>query len=191
MCDELNDSSILLERNIERCVELVMRIKQLAVEDTGPAKKHSLDGVIEHVIKELTVPTQHIKVDLVGTEIELYCHYQQLYLLFKELISNSVQHGLTNIDSPTIFIQAEAKEGKVDVIYKDNGAGVAKSVAGNIFDPFTTTARGKGQTGLGLSLVYNLVTQAFNGTVELCDEPIGLCFKFSFPQDTGQSHFAE
>ena len=53
------------------------------------------------------------------------------------------------------------------LVYSDNGVGVPESIKKRIFDPFVTTKRGEGGSGLGLHLVYNLVTQALNGKVNI------------------------
>ena len=52
-------------------------------------------------------------------------------------------------------------------ITADNGAGVPENIKKRIFDPFVTTKRGEGGSGLGMHLVYNLVTQALNGKITL------------------------
>ena len=52
-------------------------------------------------------------------------------------------------------------------MYKDNGRGIPQSFQQKIFDPFVTTKRGHGGSGLGMHLVFNLVTQALNGSISL------------------------
>ena len=66
--------------------------------------------------------------------------------------------------------------------YKDNGVGVAQDIRKRIFDPFVTTRRGEGGSGLGMHLVYNLVTQALNGSISIESEiNQGVEFNVVFP----------
>ena len=60
--------------------------------------------------------------------------------------------------------------GQLAIEYADNGMGVPKAIKKRIFDPFVTTRRGEGGSGLGMHLVYNLVTQALGGTITLDEE---------------------
>ncbi|MEI6063585.1 MAG: HAMP domain-containing sensor histidine kinase [Pseudanabaena sp. ELA748] len=46
-----------------------------------------------------------------------------------------------------------------------------------IFEPFFTTARDRGGSGLGLHIIYNLVTQNLNGTI-VCESEVGIGTKF-------------
>lgn len=72
--------------------------------------------------------------------------------------------------------------GQLHIQYKDNGKGVDESVKNKIFDPFITTKRGEGGSGLGLHLVYNLVTQALGGSIQFESATNhGVCFDIIFP----------
>ena len=68
------------------------------------------------------------------------------------------------------------------IVYTDNGKGIPDELRKRIFDPFVTTKRGQGGSGLGMHLVYNLVTQALNGsiTVESATNE-GVKFDIIFP----------
>jgi signal transduction histidine kinase len=66
--------------------------------------------------------------------------------------------------------------------YTDNGSGIDESIKEKIFDPFTTTKRGSGGSGLGMHLVYNLVTQALDGHISLeSNSSQGVSFDITFP----------
>ena len=55
----------------------------------------------------------------------------------------------------------------IEISFSDNGAGMSPDVQRQAFDPFFTTRRNEGGTGLGLHIVYNLVTQQLGGRMML------------------------
>jgi signal transduction histidine kinase len=67
---------------------------------------------------------------------------------------------------------------------RDDGVGIMQSTLGKIFDPFFTTKQGKGGTGLGLNIAYNIVTQTLNGTISVTSEVgEGSCFTINIPTE--------
>jgi len=67
--------------------------------------------------------------------------------------------------------------------YQDDGAGMEAAVASRIFEPFFTTRRGSGGTGLGMHIVYNLVSQALGGRIRVDSAPgDGVRIDILFPQ---------
>tara|TARA_Y100000114_G_C11631978_1_gene264873 strand:- start:393 stop:710 length:318 start_codon:yes stop_codon:yes gene_type:complete len=85
---------------------------------------------------------------------------------------NSLIHAFEHIEQGEMTIDISVQDSNCQLIYTDNGAGVPESIKKRIFDPFVTTKRGEGGSGLGLHLVYNLVTQALNGKIQL-DSTLG------------------
>ena len=71
----------------------------------------------------------------------------------------------------------------VVIQFKDNGKGAPPSVVDNIFEPFFTTRRGAGGSGLGMHLVYNLLSQKMGGTIH-CSSEIGkgMLFTLTLPK---------
>ncbi|MGB2426499.1 MAG: sensor histidine kinase, partial [Alteromonas sp.] len=99
------------------------------------------------------------------------------------LIMNSILHGLDEIEEGEIVIKATLSgKRNLHIVYTDNGKGIPDELRKRIFDPFVTTKRGQGGSGLGMHLVYNLVTQALNGsiTVESATNE-GVKFDIIFP----------
>ena len=96
---------------------------------------------------------------------------------------NSLLHAFEGIEKGQIDITALLTEDqKLKIIYKDDGVGIPPSIKKRIFDPFVTTKRGQGGSGLGMHLVFNLVTQALNGSIALVsEEGNGVEFTLTFP----------
>ena len=96
---------------------------------------------------------------------------------------NSVLHGFENVEQGNITISASVADNQVlHIIYEDDGNGIPEDLRKRIFDPFVTTKRGQGGSGLGMHRVYNLVTQALNGSITLTsEEGKGVHFSIVFP----------
>ena len=77
-----------------------------------------------------------------------------------------LQHGFESESSGTIVIGARL-HGKDEVVirFEDDGCGIPETLHDKIFQPFFTTRRGSGGSGLGLHLVYNIVTRRLGGTI--------------------------
>jgi len=110
--------------------------------------------------------------------------------ILTNLISNSVKHGFSNNDDDathdvnqenkiTIIIK-QLPSGEVEVSYCDNGRGLSKKAEQHVFEPFFTTARKQGGIGLGMSIVFNLINQKLNGSIELKNANTGACFHYKF-----------
>jgi signal transduction histidine kinase len=60
---------------------------------------------------------------------------------------------------------------QVEIIFSDDGSGIPDEVQRHVFDPFFTTRRAQGRTGLGLYIVHSLVTQQLGGRIKLASAP--------------------
>jgi len=112
--------------------------------------------------------------------------------ILTNLISNSVKHGFSNSGNNDISpdntnqenkISISVKQlptGEVTVSYCDNGRGLSEKAEQHVFEPFFTTARKRGGIGLGMSIVYNLISQKLNGAIELKNSNSGACFHYKF-----------
>ena len=88
------------------------------------------------------------------------------------LIFNAVTHGFADRPGGHMRIKAHrAGPGHVEVAFSDDGSGIAEDVQRYVFDPFFTTRRAQGSTGLGLYIVHNLVTQQRGGRITLLSAP--------------------
>ncbi|WP_372859079.1 ATP-binding protein [Pseudoalteromonas sp.] len=88
----------------------------------------------------------------------------------------------------------QAIDKSVRLSVSDNGKGVNNDTKADIFEPFYTTARGNGNTGLGLYMVYQWVTQVLKGDIKLHSEPqsdayFKMQFIITLPDLTAKSHY--
>ena len=85
---------------------------------------------------------------------------------------NSLSHGFKGIEKGKIIMTADKKENMLLFTYRDTGKGMDKTTLNKLFDPFFTTTRSKGGIGLGMHIVYNLVSKKLNGTID-CKSSLG------------------
>ena len=80
------------------------------------------------------------------------------------------------------MINVKSEENLLSIMYTDDGMGISKQNKAKIFDPFYTTNRFKGGKGLGLNIIYNIVTSNLKGNIECaCDEVVGAKFIITLP----------
>jgi signal transduction histidine kinase len=85
---------------------------------------------------------------------------------------NSLIHAYDNEDIGSITIEITKYQHELTIQYSDDGKGMPPDVVDQIFNPFFTTNRGGGGTGLGMHIVYNLITQSLAGTIR-CESKVG------------------
>src|SRR5205823_13289857 len=94
-----------------------------------------------------------------------------LYQIAANLVLNALMHAF-DPDSPGVVRISASKIGDaLEMIFADDGNGMSEEIRRRAFEPFFTTRRGSGGTGLGLHLVYNLVTQVLRGTIACSSTP--------------------
>jgi signal transduction histidine kinase len=95
-----------------------------------------------------------------------------LYQIVVNLVINSLVHAFDESHPGRIEISARREGEQVEIEYRDDGKGMSESVQRRVFEPFFTTRRGAGGSGLGLHIVYNLATQILGGNVS-CESTLG------------------
>ncbi len=169
------ESSGLILANLQRAAELLNSFKQVAVDQTGDEKRLiNLKAYIEEVLRSLRPKykrTGHtVSIDC-PERLEINTHPGAISQIITNLVMNSLMHAFEGDAKGEIHIQATPKEEKLHLQYQDNGKGMDAKILEKIFEPFFTTKRGQGGSGLGLHIVYNLVTQKLNGRIECNSAP--------------------
>jgi PAS domain S-box-containing protein len=166
----------LLERNTARAADLIGQFKQVAVDQTSVRRRRfGLRQTVEEVLatlQPLFKRTAH-RVELdIPPELELDSHPGPLEQVVANLAGNSISHGFEGIAAGLIEIRAAPlDEERVQIDYADNGVGIPEANLARIFEPFFTTQMGQGGSGLGLYIVYSLVTGLLGGTIEVDSAP--------------------
>jgi signal transduction histidine kinase len=166
------DAAQQLVANLHRAGELIQSFKQVAVDRSHAERRQfslseSTDQIVASLRPVLKKSAIQLSVDVPeGLLIDGYPgSYGQI---LTNLFLNAANHAFADGRSGTISISARPRgSDDVEIIFADNGAGMTPDVQRQAFDPFFTTRRNEGGTGLGLHIVYNLVTQQLGGRVLL------------------------
>jgi PAS domain S-box-containing protein len=181
------DAAAIVERNATRAGDLIGSFKEVAVDQTSMRRRQfDLGEVIREILSALhpTLRRTAHEIDVeVSTGIMLDSYPGPLEQVLSNLIMNSLLHGFEHTPAGRITIRADEGEENVRLHYSDNGSGMTGSIAQQAFDPFFTTKLGKGGSGLGLYIVYNLVSAVLGGSIRLDSEPgKGVAFEMVLPK---------
>ncbi|GHE22011.1 sensor histidine kinase [Halomonas urumqiensis] len=187
LLDTLDDGQTLIVKNLDRAARLIKDFKRTAVDQVSEAREEfRVREVMESLMASL-----HPETSKQGVEPTIDCPADLtmkslpgvLTQVITNLTLNSLRHAFSDIDSPCIHIRIEEQDGTVMLHYRDNGNGIPTEHQSRIFEPFFTTKRGDGGSGLGLNIVYNLVTGKLLGSLEFHSEPgSGVDFILKLPQ---------
>lgn len=185
----------LVYRNLSRASELISRFKTVAVNQHDNRITHfNVKTLLEQVVsnKNNTEVQPRILIEC-ADDLVIHSKIEPLHQVFQQLFNNSLLHAFAEQNNPEIIIKVTDEHSALHILYSDNGAGIPSSIQPKVFDPFVTTKRGEGGSGLGLHLVYNLVTQALGGTIKLLEKPQGAHFLILIPinNDKGESDNTE
>jgi signal transduction histidine kinase len=164
-----SESMQLMEKNLMRAAELMRTFKNVAVsQSVEEVSSFRLKQHIEEVLLTLNPQMRHSKIDVsidVDEGIEVKSFAGAYYQLMSNLILNSVRHAFPD-KKGHISIKIEKQAEALYFSYSDDGAGMDPQTLNKIFDPFFTTKRGAGGTGLGMYMIYNIVTQLLGGSIK-------------------------
>ena len=171
----LEDSKLSIDsinKNLIRAVNLIKSFKQIAVDQISEELrefnlKEYLDEILLSIHSKIKMTKIKIEVNI-DKNIAINSYAGIFSQIFTNLIINSIIHGFNNgVDIGTIKISANLENNDLTIYYEDDGKGLDEVTKNKIFDPFYTTNRVKGGSGLGMNIVYNLVVKKLKGTIFL------------------------
>jgi signal transduction histidine kinase len=181
------ESSAMILANLGRASDLIQRFKQVAVDQScEEINEFHLKACLENHLMSLRPMLKN------GAHtIQLQCREDlvvrsyagALGQITSILVMNSQLHGFEELKNGTIALDIEEQGNDIVLEYRDNGRGIPKEHLEHLFEPFFTTKRNHGGTGLGLHILYNLVTQTLGGGIELESEyGHGVLFRIQIPK---------
>ncbi|MEH2214037.1 trifunctional serine/threonine-protein kinase/ATP-binding protein/sensor histidine kinase [Nostoc sp.] len=160
--------------NLNSAAELVQSFKQVAVDQTNLEQrtirvKLYLEETLFSLAPNLR-KTLHT-VTITGDDTVTISTYPgALAQVVTNLVMNSLMHAYQPEEAGEMHFHVSQQADRVIIQYRDDGCGVPEEYHSRIFEPFFTTARHRGGTGLGLHIVYNLVTQKLRGRINVQSE---------------------
>jgi signal transduction histidine kinase len=182
------DAANQLVANLHRAGELIQSFKQVAVDRSHAERrpfdlKESTEQIIASLKPSLKRSQMKLVLDL-PPGILMNSYPGPFGQVLTNLFLNAVNHAFPEDAAGTLSIVARTSGAdQVHMIVRDDGVGMPEDVQRQAFDPFFTTRRGEGGTGLGLHIVYNLITRKLGGRIVLSSRPgEGTTFRISLPR---------
>lgn len=166
---------------LNNAATLVKSFKNISVDQHSEEKREfNVKKYVDNIIFSFQSPLKSKQIQVINRIDEnlIIESYPGIFSqIFSNLISNSIQHAFDDKKNNIITITMELND-RLTFMYQDNGKGVPMEFEKKIFDPFFTTKRGQGGSGLGLHIIYNLISLQLKGSLKLIKvSPHGLGFK--------------
>ncbi|MBY0243384.1 MAG: PAS domain-containing protein [Burkholderiaceae bacterium] len=172
---DINDGCDIVLRNLRRAVDLVASFKQVAVDRATSQRRQFQLAELANEILLVLLPSFkksgiRVRQD-VPLDIVMMSYPGPFGQVLINLITNALMHGFEDRSEGDVLLSARmVAPGMVEITVSDNGCGIAPENMGRIYDPFFTTKLGRGGSGLGLNIVYNIVYGVLDGKIEVHSE---------------------
>ncbi|MCV2350338.1 ATP-binding protein [Paucibacter sp. Y2R2-4] len=161
----------ILVRSLDRAAALISSFKHVAVDQSSDQRRSFdlKDTIAELVLMlESMYRNKHQVVLDLSTGLQMDSYPGALTQVLTNFISNSVAHAFAEGEQGEMRISSRLMaEEQVEIVFSDNGRGIPPEDLDHVFEPFFTTKLGQGGSGLGMSIVYNLVTGVLAGSISL------------------------
>jgi len=178
---DVKEGCDMVVMNLGRASELIRSFKMVAADQVSENKRlFNVKNYIDEVLLSLRPKlkkTRHHVVVACADDLMIESNPGAFSQILTNFIINSLVHGFAPEQSGEIRIEVNKTGETLNLTYTDNGKGMAPDVRDRIFEPFYTTARSQGSTGLGLHIVFNIVTRTLQGTIE-CESSVGQGARF-------------
>jgi signal transduction histidine kinase len=169
-------STDLFRFNIQRAAQLIQSFKQVAVDQASEQRrafnvKTYLEQLIASLRPEVRKQGHEITLEC-PDDLEMNSYPGALAQALSNLLTNAMVHAYPEGTGGKIHLSVCCRDDGVELAVSDEGRGIPLENLARIYDPFFTTRRGAGGTGLGLHLVFNIVTETLLGRID-CDSAVG------------------
>jgi signal transduction histidine kinase len=180
--DLAQQSAQMTFTNLNRAAELIQSFKRVAVDQSSESRRvFNLAAYLDEVLLQLSPKLQGTshRIEVKGDRTLTLNSYPGAFSqIVTNLVLNSLLHAYAPEDAGHIRLSFAQTQNVLCLEYADDGCGIPPEHLSKIFEPFFTTKRGQGGSGLGLHIVYNLVTQKLGGTIQ-CQSQLGQGTKFA------------
>ncbi|MBW3695365.1 sensor histidine kinase [Vibrio sp. T187] len=191
--EQSTESTASIEKSLQRAAELISSFKQVAVDQSSYQRREFNLPEILHELRLTMSP------NLSRHSIQLEDKYDQsiamdsypgpLTQVLMNLLSNALTHAFSEQTERVVVIECSLlNDQTAQIAVSDNGQGISADNINKVFDPFYTTRLGQGGSGLGLNIVYNLVTGILGGDIKVeSEQNEGCCFTLNLPLKAPES----
>lgn len=177
-----HDATASTLTNLNRAADLIKSFKQVAVDQTSEERRRfQLKEYIENLLLSLRPRykrTRHTVEVNCPENLEICSYPGAFSQIITNLVINSLIHGFEHIEKGKMVLYASLEGTQLFLHYQDNGCGMDAEQVEKVFDPFFSSKRVQENAGLGMHIVYNLVTRLLNGRIE-CQSALGQGTKFT------------
>ncbi|MBF0628398.1 MAG: GAF domain-containing protein [Magnetococcales bacterium] len=183
----IGEVSVLVVRNLHRASELIQSFKRASIDQSSEAvREYRVAEVAGDVLMSLRNAFKKSAIEIhleCSDELRVVGIPGYLNQIMTNLLLNSLTHGFEGGERAGRIDLRFALEGRVmHFVYSDSGVGMSEAARERAFEPFFTTNRGSGGSGLGLYICYNLMTTKLRGTIQLeSEQGRGVVFKCRWP----------
>jgi two-component system, NtrC family, sensor kinase len=184
--EAMKSSINLVTNNLQRTVDLVESIKQTALEPTASAPiwlkpAHFVPQVINSLQYEIAACDLQVKVNI-PADLHIQTYASTLATILRQLIENTCLHAFTQHKNRILQLSMTTVDDDWCLNLSDNGQGMTEQQLNRAFEPFYTSNRSGGSKGLGLTLVFNLVSQILQGQIQLQSNENGYSVQIICPR---------
>ncbi|MFM2481815.1 ATP-binding protein [Celerinatantimonas sp. YJH-8] len=181
------EASNLMLTNLHQASELLKSFKQVAVDQTS--QQGYLFNVKDNLRQIIVSLGHHLRQKSISVSVECSPHLKinslpgRFAQIYSNLLMNSVIHAFNDINvNPSINIRITRQKQRLMIDYEDNGQGIDSSIRDHLFEPFVTTKREQGGSGLGTYIIHQIITENLSGSIEYSPrEPHGTHFHIEIP----------
>ncbi|PXX51297.1 Histidine kinase-, DNA gyrase B-, and HSP90-like ATPase [Pseudomonas sp. LAMO17WK12:I10] len=169
--------------NLERAAVLIESFKQVAIDRSNDKPRpFNISKTLTEIARTLSPILRngnHQIQIITPTAIYIESLPGAFGQVVTNIVLNAVTHAFEGTHGGTIKIEASMTEpDTLMMIISDDGKGMPPETCARVFDPFFTTKRGRGGSGLGLHISWNLITQSLRGTIS-CSSTVGVGSTFT------------
>ncbi|TMP83323.1 hypothetical protein CWB73_02295 [Pseudoalteromonas phenolica] len=165
------EAETLIDKNLDKVVNLIETFKQVNSSlNVSPQKGVEIKSLIEFAYLPISELNQEVEFEVHGNECEIDTDVNLLTQALSNIIENAIEHGLTKQEDKKVIIKINSDNDKLHLSISDNGVGICRDEINQVFEPFYTTGRIRGKVGLGMHIVYLIITQSLNGTIKIISE---------------------
>ncbi|QYF91809.1 CHASE domain-containing protein [Massilia sp. PAMC28688] len=166
----------IMTSSLHRAADLITSFKQVAVDQTSDQRRRfNLSEVIGDTCATFAAQFKRANCDTridcpPGLVIDSYPG--GVGQVLSNLINNALLHAFEGRAHASMTISVrETGDGHLMLVFADDGVGMPPRILHQVFDPFFTTKMGQGGSGLGMNIVYNIVTGMLGGSIAIESSP--------------------